>query len=277
MTPSPGADPGDIPHLRMPSGPEVFRLRAARLRALAPGHSAGDYLSFLAELASAQAQVAERIDLPAGPLDLRGGPVPAAWREALPALLSAIEAAPAPTAARAAMAHLRTLPAADLDALAGRVRAGDLGEQEAAFAPFVGAALQVVYTSVAARFPAASVERSQDGSCPVCGSPPVAGVVLADGGLRYLACSLCGSEWHRTRVQCATCGGSADLSYLGIEPGNAAVKAEACGGCRTFLKLFYLERDPGADPFADDVATLALDLRLAGEGYARGGVSCFWA
>jgi FdhE protein len=64
---------------------------------------------------------------------------------------------------------------------------------------------------------------------------------------------------------------------LATESESSAVKAEACSDCHTFLKLFYLEQDPHADPFADDIATLALDLRVAGEGYARGGVSCFWS
>jgi FdhE protein len=105
----------------------------------------------------------------------------------------------------------------------------------------------------------------------------VAAVVLGDDRLRYLVCSLCGTEWHRTRVQCATCGESSGLTYLGIEDRGKAVKAEACSHCRTFLKIFYLEEDPKAEPFADDVATLALDLLVADEGYARGGVSCFWS
>jgi len=77
-------------------------------------------------------------------------------------------------------------------------------------------------------------------------------------------------------VQCATCGEGGGLTYLTVDPEHGAVKAEACSRCRSYLKLFYLERDPAADPFADDIATLTLDLRVVAEGYARAGVSCFW-
>ncbi len=268
-------EPETIPYLRLPTGPEHFRHRAARLGSLAPGHAAGDFLAFLARVADAQALAWERVSLPADWSQLRDPP-PETWHEVLAAVLSEVDPGPAPASAHAAIARLGRQPAAELEALAARVRGGDLGEEDAAAAPFVGAALQVVYTAAAARLAAGSVARSRDGACPVCGAPPVAGVVLADSGLRYLACSLCGSEWHRTRVQCATCGEGGGLTYFAVEPEHGAVKAEACRHCRSFLKLFYLERDPQADPFADDIATLALDLRVVGEGYARGGVSCFW-
>jgi FdhE protein len=272
------ADRGELSHLRLPAGPELFRRRAARLGALAPGHAAEDFLTFLARLVEAQSQAWSRVHVvPAGATEIRERPPPAAWREALAAVLAGVDAAPAPAAARAAIERLRDRSAPQLDDLAARVRAGELEDEDAAFAPFVGAALQVVYTAMAARLAPGSVPRTQDGACPVCGSAPVAGVVLPDGGLRYLACSLCGSHWHRTRVQCATCGEGGGLTYFAVDPEHGAVKAEACSHCRSFLKLFYLDRDPHADPFADDVATLALDLRLAGEGYGRGGVSCFWS
>jgi len=42
-----------------------------------------------------------------------------------------------------------------------------------------------------------------------------------------------------------------------------------------YLKLFYLEKSPSAEPFADDAATLSLDLLMSEEGYARGGVNLF--
>ncbi len=54
-----------------------------------------------------------------------------------------------------------------------------------------------------------------------------------------------------------------------------AAKAEACDRCHTYLKLFYLEQNPRAEPFADDVATLSLDLLMSEAGYARSGVNLF--
>ncbi len=149
--------------------------------------------------------------------------------------------------------------------LAGREVRDDL-----AAAPFLGAALQVYWTALAARLPAGGVERSERG-CPVCGSPPVAGVVLGDDRLRYLTCSLCAAEWHLTRVICATCRAVDGISYFSLKGDPGAVKAEACQQCHTYLKLFYLEMGPSAEAFADDVATLSLDVLVAEEGFFRSG------
>ena len=97
----------------------------------------------------------------------------------------------------------------------------------------------------------------------------MAGIVGGDHKLRYLICGLCGAQWHLTRVVCARCGGTGGLSYFTIEGRPPGVRAEACAECKTYLKLFYLEEIPLADGFADDVATLALDLMMAEEGYSR--------
>ena len=99
--------------------------------------------------------------------------------------------------------------------------------------------------------------------------------MLGDDRLRYLTCSLCAAEWHLTRVMCATCRTTGGISYFSLEGDAGAVKAEACQQCRTYLKLFYLEKGPRAEAFADDVATLSLDLLMSEEGYARGGVNLF--
>ena len=57
------------------------------------------------------------------------------------------------------------------------------------------------------------------------------------------------------------------------DPGG--VKAELCGSCGSYVKLFYLEKMPAAEPLADDVASLTLDLLAAQEGWARSGVNLF--
>ena len=48
-----------------------------------------------------------------------------------------------------------------------------------------------------------------------------------------------------------------------------AVKAETCDECGTYAKLFYEAKDPGIDPYADDLASLALDLMVSEAGWAR--------
>jgi FdhE protein len=95
------------------------------------------------------------------------------------------------------------------------------------------------------------------------------GVVLGDDKLRYLACGLCASAWHHTRVQCVLCRSAAGLSYLEVEGGEVPAKAEACQACQAWLKLLYVERAPRLEPLADDVATLALDLLMAERDLAR--------
>ncbi len=102
----------------------------------------------------------------------------------------------------------------------------------------------------------------------------VAGIVLGDDRLRYLVCSLCGSQWHHTRVQCAWCHTGEGISYHAIE-GERVARAEACARCQAYTKLFYAEHDPSLEPFADDVATLALDVLMADDGWARHGVNPF--
>jgi len=51
------------------------------------------------------------------------------------------------------------------------------------------------------------------------------------------------------------------------------VQAETCPECRGYLKLCRLERDPHLDPWADDLATLALDLLVEQQGFERGGLN----
>jgi FdhE protein len=277
-----GAIPGEVPPLVLPEPSEVFRRRAARLAELARGHASGDWLLALSRLAAAQGVALERApaDAPgsalaaAVPLRASGWRLAGSWRAGLGAILAEMRATPLPVPARAAIARLEYAAPSELESFAGALLRGGPGPVDLAAAPFVAAALQAHFTALASRLDAAAVERSTDG-CPVCGSPPVAAVVLGDDKVRYVACSLCSSRWHLVRVQCATCRATGGISYLAIEGGPGGVKAEACGTCRTYLKVFYLEQRPGAEPLADDAATLALDLLVAEEGYARGGRNLF--
>ena len=154
--------------------------------------------------------------------------------------------------------------------LAGRVTP-DVAPDALATAPFVGAALQAWYGVLAAGVDPATVPPAERG-CPLCGSPPVAGVVLGDDRVRYLTCALCAAQWYVPRIRCTSCQASETVSYLEIE-GDPGARAEACDACKTYLKLFDLAKRPGAEALADDVATLPLDLLVAEEGYARGGVN----
>lgn len=144
--------------------------------------------------------------------------------------------------------------------------------------PFLGAALQVAWSHwLLGLEEGAVVETESRTLCPACGSPPMAGMIRQGGketGLRYLSCSLCACEWHYVRIKCSHCEESKHLAYLSLEhdgqPAEKAVlRAETCPSCQGYLKQFYLEFDRHADALADDLASLALDMRLAEDGYLR--------
>jgi FdhE protein len=271
--------PGEIVQVRVPDAARVFARRAARFRALGPGHVVGEFLEFLGQLAGAQANAVGQAAATLGRDGPSSGTTPLSparwrrepgWRLALDAIVSEMRQRPLRPESVAAFDRLAAAPPAQVERWADAVLAHDASQLDTAAAPIVAAALQVRWTCRASIL-AADALAPAGGACPLCGSAPVAGVVLGDRKLRYVVCPLCATEWHLTRLTCASCGETSALSYLTIDGATAGVKAEACGACRTYLKLFYLEQLPSAEAVADDVATLALDLLMAEEGYTRAG------
>ena len=47
------------------------------------------------------------------------------------------------------------------------------------------------------------------------------------------------------------------------------IKAETCGECHTYAKRLHQVRDMQVDPYADDLASLGLDLLVTEAGFAR--------
>ncbi len=306
--PSGGGKLGEIPYLRLPRPEALFAHRAERFAELSPGHTLAELLEFLSRIAKAQLAAWETVC--AGRASTSGPPGPAlstngdasghprsvrpersaaeskgglgdTWREILKVIVTELSARAIPAESRAALDRLERASREDLDALAARVLENAAAGSDLAAGPLVAAALQVEYTDRASRVDAASVARAESG-CPVCGSLPVVGVVLGDDRLRYLVCSMCATQWHHTRIQCTACRGAEGLAHYALEGERAAsvpvmdsVKAEACPRCKAYTKLLYLEKDPRIEPFADDVATLALDLLMAENGWARHGVNVF--
>ncbi len=155
--------------------------------------------------------------------------------------------------------------------------AGRMPDVVPAMAPLTAAALQLEWTRYVLAQAQIPPPRNQEAEvCPLCGGQPVAGVILAAGkakGLRYLYCGLCGSSWHMVRSKCSHCGEGRDLGYFTLQGEMEHVRAEACGDCRSYIKVMYQQEEPELEPLADDLATLALDLRMAEEGYARSGMN----
>ena len=79
------------------------------------------------------------------------------------------------------------------------------------------------------------------------------------------------------RIKCTNCESTKGISYQSIDDGTPAaeqvVRAECCDECGTYLKIVSMERDPGAEPTADDLATVALDLLVNDTGKESSGVN----
>jgi FdhE protein len=265
-----------------------FAATARRLDTIAIGHPMEEWLRFMAQIAWAQHAaiaalppcaavnprlVAESVAARMPPLAPDRHPVDPSWQDSLLRLLQHGDASGLPDQAHAVIADLEQRAPAEREALADAFLGGVLEAHQIGHALYVVAALQVHFTSLAATLAADSLRLlPQRGLCPCCGSTPIAGLVTASGrtpGSRYLYCSLCSAAWNHVRAICITCGESGTLSLKSIEGDNGAVKAETCTACRTYAKLFYEAKDTRIDPFADDLATLALDVLVGEAGWAR--------
>lgn len=284
---------GEIRSLFLPDR-GIFGRRAERFRQLAEGHPLNEYLAFLALLAEAQQEALDRFpgsDLP-GPeeqalcrehgmplLNASSRPRDPSWQVGLTMILQRMAENALPAAAGKTVARLMRASAPELEERADTLLAGNLADISPQELPFLAAALQGYWVHMASSLGEVAFGRpEQGGVCPVCGSPPTAGVVQGGGreqGLRYLSCSLCASQWHMVRVKCSGCEATEGIDYFTLEGANGAVKAESCERCNSYLKLFYLGKDPGMEAMADDLATLTLDMLMAEEGKARGGPNLF--
>ncbi|WP_258190251.1 formate dehydrogenase accessory protein FdhE [Stutzerimonas azotifigens] len=285
----------DPPTIALPDA-QVFSRRAARLRELVVMVPALDeFLSFMARVVQAQDQALQREprwqpEAGAFDLALEHGMPPLGvdalrrdldWKQDLTALLDAIELHVGERQ-RPLIQTLRDMSPEQLDALADEVIDVRPGTQEnRGLMPLVAAALQVAWVRLARQLPRPPKRPSAEsrGVCPCCGSLPVASVVHNErhrSGVRYLHCSLCSTEWHLERVRCSVCDSGAKLTYLGLDDEKGKpflpIQAEACGECHSYLKVAQRELHGRAEPVADDLASLGLDLLLAEQGeFARSG------
>jgi FdhE protein len=265
-----------------------FAATAKRLEQLADGHPMEAWLQFMSMLSRAQhevattltpaaelseAWVAQAVEARLPPLAADGHRRDASWRAGLALLLQRIDRAGLPPAAVHAMEQLQRSDAAALDELADHFLRGELEAAEVGAVVFVAAALQVYFTCSAARLRADDLRLLEERSlCPCCGSPSVSGVITATGvtpGTRYLSCSMCSTAWNHMRAVCITCGGTRKLFLQGIEDDPGIVKAETCAECHTYAKVLYQLKDTKVDPYADDLASLGLDILVTEAGFAR--------
>ncbi|WP_413734071.1 formate dehydrogenase accessory protein FdhE [Sodalis sp. RH21] len=269
--------------------PRLYQRRADRLRQLAAGHPFGDYLTFAAGVVSAQLRVlhAMPLDADAGlPAAEDGAPPLAAaalrrapqWRRMLRRLVAELRPEASPTV-RQALDSLAALTDDELENRAQSLLDGDLAAVGSDLAVFLWAALSLYWAQMAARVRGqARADGGQRQFCPICGSAPVASVIQGKGtvpGLRYLHCALCESEWHMVRAVCSNCEQSDDLVYWSLDDRQAAVKAESCGHCDSYLKILFQDRDAAVDAVADDLASIILDAKLEAQGFSRSSINPF--
>ena len=174
-----------------------------------------------------------------------------------------------------ALAHIEAASLGDVHRWLASLWSGEFHPGDSAILPFVAAALQIELARWAAGLNPGNLGRSAEpGRCPVCGGWPVASVLRTAGeasGLRYLHCGFCASEWQFPRIQCIQCGSGEHIAYHGIDGADPAVQAETCDACHIYLKRIDRDKSPDADPLADDLATLAMDVLLNEQGDQRFG------
>ncbi len=236
------------------------------------------------------------------PLGAAEGPRDRAWHGVLREIVAAMRTGTPPGPAADALARLAVADEVFLERQADALLTGVMAGLDLATAPVVAAALQVLWTHLAIELERAHAARGQTntlpvgrlddaGICPCCGSRPVASITRSAGdvaGQRYLHCSLCGTEWNVPRGQCTHCGeGSAEkVAYQSLDRSDveeegdsasraakASIQAETCDACGHYLKIVHGDRDPLAEPAADDLASITLDLLVAETGKLRHGVN----
>jgi FdhE protein len=306
---------GETAFLHLPAIASVFAERAMRLRQLARGHAMGDYLLFMAELAQAQQRTlaglaaaplpplpgadavdrAARLGVP--PLPASDWPRDPLWHGAARAIARELRSS-APAGAQGALSTVAEADEDWFERQADRLLNGVMEGLDLATAPVVAAGLQVYWTQMVSALQAKAMAKAgahgapfgriDDASvCPCCGSRPTASLTRSSGeslGQRYLHCSLCATQWHMVRIQCASCLSTKGLAYQSLDAAggdddgasraaSAALQAETCDDCHGYLKIMHSDRDPFVDPVADDLASVTLDLLVTEAGYQRHGIN----
>jgi FdhE protein len=271
---------------RLPRLPQLFEQRATRMTALAGGHALRGFLELAAQVFKAQSAACGCGTVHPLPQEAiaraleHGMPVlPAdswtptdSYRQALRHIVSHIGRDGLPAPAVQVLDNLAGATDAHLNDLATAFLGHGIPPQWQGEMMFIAAGLQVEFARLAATLDRDGLKAlDAPGLCPVCGSPPVGGVVAADEayGRRFLTCSLCSTSWHHVRATCAVCGGEKQVAYQEIEGGNGLAKCETCGDCKSYTKVFYQSKDMAVEAMCDDLATLALDLLVNEAGWKR--------
>ncbi|NIF81959.1 formate dehydrogenase accessory protein FdhE [Comamonas sp. Tr-654] len=280
-------DKTSFPRILLPQVASLFADRAARLRQLSQGNPIADYLQFAAKIVDAQHASASQVELQ--PLDTASieraqqhsmpllpavDHIDPVWHEVLDVMLDTLagsEGLPEPL--QPLITSLRELSLQERNEIAQRLLQKEVAARHIGMAPFIMAALQVVFAKRAAALQVQDVPYTEPATiCPVCASEPVASVIRIGGklaGHRYAHCGTCACEWHMVRVKCTHCESTKGIHYQGIDGGGEEVLAETCDECGSYRKIVNQEKNPMVEPLADDLASLMLDLLMSETGFQR--------
>lgn len=279
------------PALLFPRFETLYQNRTQRLKNLAENHPMGDYLNFIAELTTAQQKALmenpltvthqfNEQQLSNAPLNAKKWQRDNHWIELLKLIINELK----PIANETTLGVMDWLEKAsikELNQVADHLLNEEFHLVENNKALFIWAALMVYWRQLTQQIPHQGVVESGANltHCPVCNTTPVASVVHMGGekqGVRYLHCALCETQWHTVRAKCTNCEQTGKVSYLMLDNEQAAIRAESCDDCQSYLKIFYHEQDPNMDILADDLASLILDIELDEKGYARSGLNPYF-
>jgi FdhE protein len=285
------------PFCRLPDPLALFVDRTRRLRVLAQAHELAPYLKFLSDLTEAQYRIQDELpepELPDAdarkrarefgmpPLDSGRFTADVAYETTLTRLLSLAATIAMPPVAAAALARVSAADPSTRTTMMRALLADEVPIEALAEHVFVAAACQVHFARLAARLDADALVSVGDGACPACGGPPVASMVVGwkgAHGTRFCGCALCGTLWNVVRIKCTLCGSTQGIGYQEIDGQGSVkddfVKAETCDECRGYVKILHQHKQVDAEPIADDVASLGLDLLVREKGYRRGAFNPF--
>lgn len=275
---------------------EIFAERALRFKELAQADKSewNLYLTLLAAVCEAQQAVMSRHELTLTQLEpgstvlpeVLSGRVPSEFFEVFGDILKEVNGKITATAA-IEVSKLKALNQEQAEALAGRILTRTATDQDRSAEIWVQAALQVIWTAWAMQLTENHVPPTEDRTlCPCCGTEPVGSVVLIKGdlnGFRYMHCPLCNSRWNVLRAKCPTCGDAGNMRIQQIDEKSApelapvyqGANAESCKSCHSYRKLYRQDKQQYADPVADDLATLGLDIAVGEAGFDRAGANPF--
>lgn len=109
--------------------------------------------------------------------------------------------------------------------------------------------------------------------CLVCGEKPTFSYLRAGDGKRVLVCPLCGSEWIYRYLVCTWCGNEEHRSFRYFEVAEiTGYEVYVCEKCRGYLKTYNEKKGTGHDDWPlEDVKTIILDMLAFREGFTRPG------